>query len=182
MGYRYNLQSLTHAETVAPGEDVTIKMVWNNSGVAPIYYNCPVTLMLVDTAGNAIYEKQLSCNVTEWQPGRTTVEEVLSLPKNLKEGTYSLQVKMNTADENAETVYLAMEGLTENGSYELYSVNVSKKVVQNTSDDAKAEDTANENANNGGNVWKVVLPVVIAVVVIAAVAVIIIKVRKNKKK
>lgn len=167
MGYRYNIQSLTHAENMAPGEDVTIKMVWNNSGVAPIYYNCPVTLMLVDAAGNVAYEKQLSANPTEWQPGRTTVEEVLSIPADLAEGTYSLQVKMNAADENAETIYLAMQGLTENDSYELYSVNVAKASVQEpttedaekteepttqeptteepTTDDTTAEDTKDEN-------------------------------------
>jgi len=206
MGYRYNIQSLTHAGTMAPGEDVTIKMVWNNSGVAPVYYNCPVTLMLVDAAGNVAYEKQLSANTTEWQQGRTTVEEVLSIPADLVEGTYSLQVRMNAADERAELISLAMEGKTESGSYELYSVNVTKTVAETPSaepekteevqtEEVKTEEAKNETENNGETVTDEVqadtevpasgnsaLPIAIAVVVVAAVAVIILIVRKNKKK
>ena len=124
MGYRYNLQSITQLDTIAKGEEVTLKMVWNNSGVAPIYYNCPVTLMLVDAEGNVAFEHQLAANTTEWQAGRTTVEEKLVIPADVAEGTYTLQVRMNAADEKAELIQLAMEGKTESGSYELYPVTV----------------------------------------------------------
>jgi len=138
MGYRYNLQSITQLDTVAKGEEVTLKMVWNNSGVAPIYYNCPVTLMLVDAEGNVAYEKQLSANTTEWQSGRTSVEEALAIPADIAEGTYVLQVRMNAADEKAEVIQLAMEGQTEVGSYELYPVTVVTQVVTDEKADVEA--------------------------------------------
>ena len=161
MGYRYNLQSITQLDAIAKGEEVTLKMVWNNSGVAPIYYNCPVTLMLVDAEGNIAYEKQLSANTTEWQSGRTTVEETLSVPADLAEGTYSLQVRMNAADEKAEIIQLAMEGQTESGSYELYPVSVVAHLDAETEPGTEALEVEPEESDSSATAVALVALLVI---------------------
>ena len=196
MGYRYNLQSITKVAEATPGSAVALKMVWNNSGVAPIYYNCPVKLVLVDANGNVAYEQQLAVDVTTWQQGRTSVEDVLNLPADLALGQYSLQVQMNAADEKAEIIELAMEGKTEAGRYELYTMTITDKLSQ-AADGEQSDSTVEEESATGDeqqdvttdaqaaakqpNVVAIVVVVAVVVVAVAAVAVVSLKKKKNKK-
>lgn len=196
MGYRYNLQSITKVAEATPGSAVALKMVWNNSGVAPIYYNCPVKLVLVDANGNVAYEQQLAADVTTWQQGRTSVEDVLNLPADLALGQYSLQVQMNAADEKAEIIELAMEGKTEAGRYELYTMTITDKLSQ-AADGEQSDATVEEESATGDeqqdvttdaqaaakqpNVVVIVVVVAVVVVAVAAVAVVSLKKKKNKK-
>lgn len=191
MGYRYNLQSITEVRAAAPGSSVSLKMVWNNSGVAPVYYNCPVTLMLVDPDGNAAYEQVLDTDTREWLPGRTTVDVELNIPEGIAEGTYQLAVKMNTADSMAETIYLAMEGYTEGGSYTLYPVTVTKSAgdIANSetaeeiseNNDSDVKDSASVTEEDNEEVSNSTRTVII-IIGLAAVAVIIAAVVLKKKK
>lgn len=124
MGYRYNLQSVTQVSEAAQGQAVELKLVWNNSGVAPIYYNCPVQLSLLDGEGKTVVTHQLDTDTRTWQPGRTTENTVLEIPADLPVGEYTLCVKMSTPDDAAEPIYLAMQGRQEDGSYTLYQMTV----------------------------------------------------------
>lgn len=194
MGYRYNLQSITKVAEATPGSAVTLKMVWNNSGVAPIYYNCPVKLVLVDANGNVAYEQQLAVDVTTWQQGRTSVEDVLNLPADLALGEYSLQVQMNAADEKAEIIELAMEGKTEAGRYELYTLTITDKLSQSADEeqsDATVEeepsteekqDVAADAETPAKQPNVVVIVIAVAVVVVAVIAVSVVSLKKKKSK
>lgn len=192
MGYRYNLQSITQADAAAPGSEVSLKMVWNNSGVAPIYYNCPVTLSLVDADGNVAYEQAVDCDTREWQSGRTTVNAVLNIPADLAEGSYDLQVAMNAADPGMETIFLAMEGVNESGRYNLYTVSVDKNAVTEkdiegeASNEAAVEENTTEapalnNEEFGGKITTVFVIAGIVLLVAAGAVTAVILVRRKKK-
>lgn len=141
MGYRYNLYSITSSDLMA-GASNEITMVWNNSGVAPIYYNCPVTLSFKDASGSVVYEQVLDTDTTTWQPGRTTVKAHVDLPKDMVVGEYSMAVKMTTADANAQIIQLAMEGKNEDGSYELCNINVTEYDAAEIEAGSEASDGA----------------------------------------
>ncbi len=123
MGYNYSVYSITQPEQLVPGQETELAITWNNSGVAPIYYNCPVTLMLKNASGVA-YEQQLDVDTTTWQPGRTTVKVPVTVPADLAKGEYTLAIKMTTGDANAQIIKLAMVGEAADGSYDLYTINV----------------------------------------------------------
>ncbi|MCR5719845.1 MAG: DUF4832 domain-containing protein [Lachnospiraceae bacterium] len=125
MGYRYNLVSITKDSVMAPGKSYDLALTWNNSGVAPIYYNCPVTVYLVNSDGESVASAICDGDTTEWLPGRSSCSASLEIPADLKEGEYTLAVKMVTGDDNAQAISLAMEGQAEDGGYVLYPVNVS---------------------------------------------------------
>ena len=195
MGYRYNLQSITKVAQATPGSAVALKMVWNNSGVAPIYYNCPVKLVLVDANGNVAYEQQLAVDVTTWQQGRTSVEDVLNLPADLALGEYSLQVQMNAADEKAEIIELAMEGKTDAGRYELYTLTITDKLSQSAdaeqsdatveeepSTEEEKQDVAADAETPAKQPNVVVIVIAVAVVVVAVIAVSVVSLKKKKSK
>ncbi len=126
MGYRYNLYSVTKTDLSA-GETTELVMTWNNSGVAPVYYNCPLTLLLQDTQGKTVYEQKVETDTTKWLPGRTKVKAKLSVPKDIKPGKYTLAVRMVTGDKKKDPVFLAMENGTKDGIYDLYELQVTAK-------------------------------------------------------
>ena len=126
MGYRYNLYSVTRTDLVA-GEKTELVMTWNNSGVAPVYYNCPLILLLKDAQGKTVYEQKAVADTTKWLPGRTKVNVALNVPDNTKPGKYTLAVRMVTGDGREDPVFLAMEGGSEDGIYDLYELQVTAK-------------------------------------------------------
>ena len=134
MGYNYGIYSIAKPERLVPSEEATLDVTWNNSGVAPIYYNCPVTFMLKDGSGKVVYEQTQDFDTTTWLPGRSTVKAKLNVPASLAEGEYTLSVRMNTGDSRAQVIYLAMENGQPDASYDIYSISVSKA--------PKAEPTA----------------------------------------
>jgi hypothetical protein len=140
MGYRYNLFSISEGD-LNQGKN-TIEMTWNNSGVAPIYYNCPVSLILKDASGNAVYEQVIDTDTTKWLPGRTNVKAEFNIPADVALGEYTLAVKMVTPDALAQTINLAMENGNKDGSYDLYKLTVNEGTVEETVE--STEETTEE--------------------------------------
>lgn len=148
MGYRYNLKSITQTDLNA-GSANELVMTWNNSGVAPIYYNCPLYLILKDSQGSVVYEQAVETDTTKWLPGRTKVNAVMDLPADIKPGEYTLAVKMVTADERSEIIRLAMEGADQDGAYDLYQLQV-KEGTQATEDTTEQPEEKKQEASETG--------------------------------
>ena len=119
-------------------------MTWNNSGVAPIYYNCPVSLILKDASGKVAYEQVIDTDTTKWLPGRTNVKAEFNIPADVALGEYTLAVKMVTPDEQAQVINLAMENGNEDGSYDLYKLTVNEGTIEESA--TATEETGEEAA------------------------------------
>ena len=185
MGYRYHLYSVTQTDLTA-GEANDLEMVWINSGVAPVYYNCPLTLMLKDAKGAVVYEETVDTDTTKWLPGRTKVAASITPPTNLPAGEYMLAVKMHTGDALATPVKLAMENGTEDGGYDLYSLQVNEggqktqeTPVKETTEQEQTETQTEADSNEGGSH---ALPWVIGSVGAAGIAAGIVLTKKRGKK
>lgn len=181
MGYRYNLYSISNND-LAFGKSNEVKMVWNNSGVAPIYYNCPVTLMLKDASGNVAYEQVLDVDTTTWLPGKTNVSVSFDVPADVAEGEYTLAVKMVAPDTDATIIKLAMENGNEDGTYDLCNVKVAENV------EAPASDDASETTETDGTTpvvetgFDLACYIALGVVAVIIVAMVILAVKKKDKK
>ncbi|MBQ3793053.1 MAG: DUF4832 domain-containing protein, partial [Lachnospiraceae bacterium] len=178
MGYRYRLDSITDARDLQAGTTQDFHMDWENVGVAPIYYNCPVTLQLVDDAGTVVASSVVDADTTTWLPGHTEVDGALEIPADVAPGDYQLAVQMFTQDDRV--VNLAMEGETCDGNYLLYPVTV--KAADPTAETVETEATEpSEEITEDGKGFPVVPVVggVVAVVVIAAGVVVLVKKRKK---
>ncbi len=145
MGYNYGIYSLTKPERLITGQNNTLSITWNNYGVAPVYYNCPVTLILKDQSGAAVYEQVQDFDTTTWLPGRSSVTAELDIPADLPEGEYTLSVKMTTADSRKDIIYLATEGLQADGSYDLYKIMAGGAEAASLEDN-DSEDTQKDNS------------------------------------
>ncbi|MBE5854157.1 MAG: DUF4832 domain-containing protein [Lachnospiraceae bacterium] len=177
MGYRYRLDSITDARDLQAGTTQDFHMDWENVGVAPIYYNCPVTLQLVDDAGAVVASGVVDADTTTWLPGHTEVDGALEIPADVAPGDYQLAVQMFTQDDRV--VNLAMEGETCDGNYLLYPVTV--KAADPTAETVETEATepSEEITEDGKSIPVVPIACGAAAVVIAAGVVVLVKKRKK---
>lgn len=181
MGYRYNLASITKITEALRGEEIPVKMVWNNAGVAPIYYDCDVTLFIKDSEGKVVYEGSVDTDTTTWLPGKSSVESTIAIPDSLNNGEYTLFVSMKTSDSNAQTISLAMADKDEEGLYKLYSFNVvDEKTVVSETDAESAQITENKDAKKS-NVALIATISAVAVLAIVAAVFVILKKKGSKK-
>ena len=123
MGYNYGVYSITQPDQLITGAENPLSITWINYGVAPIYYNCDISLQLRDVLGNVCYEeKQEGLDMTTWLPGRTTTDMKLNIPADLTAEDYTVCVKINTSDSRHDIVWLANRERWDDGSYELCTV------------------------------------------------------------
>lgn len=97
MGYRYQLVSGTYSDAVARGGKLSVNMQIRNAGYAPLYNRRPAYIVLKN--GNNRYPIQLSSDPRRWLPNGvvSTVNEQLTIPSNVPDGTYDLYLYLPDA-------------------------------------------------------------------------------------
>ena len=114
MGYRFELRKFECDSSVCRGEKLQINALWANVGVAPIYYNYPLVIRLV----NPNYSDTLQSNtdIRNWLPDMDILwEEEFIIPKELPAGYYDLEVGIETGIQDIGNIKLAIAG--ENDGY-----------------------------------------------------------------
>ena len=81
-------------------------------------------LSIADENGNTLYAQTSGADITKWLPGRTAFTETLTLPKDFKEGSYTLQMAILDPSTGKPGIHLEMEGLLEDGRFSLYPITV----------------------------------------------------------
>lgn len=161
MGYRFSLRSVTKVDAVNAGDKLSLDMVWENDGVAPLYYNWPMELSLIAENGEVAYSELIDVNITDWLPGTNMETVKFAVPSKFAAGNYTIAVAVADPDTKVPGVKLAIEGGRDDLRYPLYQLTV--------------------NASNGSGA--VVWIVIAAVVVVAAIVVVIIgKKKRNSTK
>jgi len=125
MGYRFYLRSVTKQEEASAGAEISLSMKWDNKGVAPMYYNWPMEVSLIDEKGEVAYSELLDVGITEWLPGLNEGTYAFTLPKRLSGGNYTLAVAIADPQTEKPAVKLAMVGGREDLRYPLYQMTVS---------------------------------------------------------
>ena len=127
MGYNFVLESITHTGKAKAGSNLDIKMKWNNKGVAPFYYKWHLELSLADSQGKIVAKTTTSADITKWLPGVTVTTQSIKIPKNLKQGKYTLCVSIIDPSTGKPGVKLGIEGIRSDGRYALNNITVESK-------------------------------------------------------
>ena len=100
MGYRYNLLSATLPETAIAGASVNIELNIKNVGYAPLYNERHAYIVLKN--GKTTYSIQLTSDPRTWLPNgvTTTINEQLTIPADIVNGTYQLYLHLPDAYES----------------------------------------------------------------------------------
>lgn len=115
MGYCFSVTGGT--VEADPSGGLMVSMIWENSGIAPIYENWPILLRLTDEAGNTVAEEKADGRITEWLPGSHGLSVRLNPSGGgspdaggLAPGTYRLQTALLDPATGKPAIRLANEG------------------------------------------------------------------------
>lgn len=108
-GYWYFLHHVDAPESLRAGRTHTIRLAWENRGVAPAYHPYALQVRLV---GPEPAEFEFDAGNQRWMPGPEntiyTQDYALSLPNRLATGRYDLKIRLH-AKKKDRTVFIALD-------------------------------------------------------------------------
>lgn len=125
MGYRFVIRSITLPNYVKTGEKITISSVWENIGVAPVYYQYEIAFRLrEENSGNVISIWKSNTDIKKWIPGtyNVTIQPILS--PSIAKGEYNLDAAIVTKGTSNPVIKLAISGKEDDGWYKICTINI----------------------------------------------------------
>ena len=107
LGYRYYISRMEIRRSHGPGQ-MQVELTWENTGIAPIYWDWPVTLYVYDGDGNLRHQEETGLRLSKLLPGETA-ETLSQIPftEDLEKGC---QIGIGITDpQKRVSLYLAME-------------------------------------------------------------------------
>ena len=123
MGYRFVLRQMTHATEASPGRKLSLRSRWENVGVAPIYHDWPLAYRLRSAEDHVVARWVSAAHLRRWLPGGLhEVEDVVTLPEDVPDGSYVLDVAILDQGGHVPFVDLAIEGKRQDRWYPISTV------------------------------------------------------------
>ncbi len=117
LGFRLVLRDINYAALIIPGSSQTLALDWENKGIAPPYRDHRIAFRLRDSS-NVIHAMYISGqSIRGWLPGNTTIEIDYPIPKELSEGSYTLELGLVFHSASDRIVPIANQGITDDGWY-----------------------------------------------------------------
>ncbi|MBN2315726.1 MAG: DUF4832 domain-containing protein [Sedimentisphaerales bacterium] len=122
MGYRFVLRKLTYPAKVKPAGDFTFTSWWENKGVAPCYRPFRLVFRLHHSEKDVLLVT--GADLRSWLPGDNLYDATVSIPADIAQGQYDLQI--GVLDDRVDTpkVKLAIEGRQPDGWYDMGKIEV----------------------------------------------------------
>jgi hypothetical protein len=123
MGYRFVLRQMTHATEASPGRILSLRSQWENVGVAPIYHDWPLAYRLRSAEDYVVARWVSPAHLRQWLPdGPHEVKDVVTLPEDVPEGSYVLDVAILDQAGHVPFVNLAIEGKRQDRWYPISTI------------------------------------------------------------
>lgn len=107
LGYRFYISKL-HTEYSFVNDCLEVELTWNNVGLAPLYWDWPVTLYVYDSEGELIYWEAVDLKLTSLVPDRRIVtQSQIPFTDGTRQG-FQIGIGITSPDEGSH-VRLAME-------------------------------------------------------------------------
>ena len=97
MGYHFVIDEVETQTSVKRGEKLTVKLIIDNVGVAPIYRKLPLYIRLKSENFQKDFETDI--DIRKWVEGKYEEKIVLKIPEELLVGEYELQIGIGGKDE-----------------------------------------------------------------------------------
>lgn len=120
MGYRFVLRRLEYPRAARAGQMMPLHMWWLNAGVAPLYREYWLAIEFHSQLGSAM--TRVPADVRKWLPGDAVFDGTVSVPDNLKAGTYRFRVALLDPRTQQPALRLAIEGRQPDGWYDLGAI------------------------------------------------------------
>ena len=90
MGYHFVIDEIETQKQVKRGETLSLRLVIDNVGVAPIYHKLPLYIRLKNT--DCIKTFETDVDIRKWIQGKYQEKLEIVLPKDIPAGEYELQI------------------------------------------------------------------------------------------
>ena len=119
LGYRYYISELSTHYSFSQGR-LEVGMTWQNSGLAPLYFDWPVTMYVYDSHGNLEYWETVEINLSELYPGKE-IQTMTHIPftQEFQKG-FRIGIGITDPDEE-ECIELAMDAPLQDGVQIIYT-------------------------------------------------------------
>ena len=97
MGYHFVINEIQTESTAKTGEKLSVKLVIDNVGVAPIYKRLPLYIRLKNATCDKIFETGV--DIRRWIEGVYEENIEIALPKDMPSGEYELQIGIGGKNE-----------------------------------------------------------------------------------
>lgn len=124
IGYHFWLAEAKYKNSIKAGSKLSMKMKWENSGVAPFYFEWPLEISLANAEGKIIYKETASADIRKWLPGSHSIKEIISIPQDLKKGVYRINVAILDPDLMEPAIHLEMEGERDDLRYTIGNIHI----------------------------------------------------------
>ena len=123
MGYCLGIRECTLKRTRFSGK-AKLELVWENTGVAPLYEDWPVYLEIRGADGQIVWSRSYESELSSWGPGKHVFACELSGTEKLEKGVYSLYGGIVDPWPGTTAVALDMPVREENLKYELLTFQI----------------------------------------------------------
>ena len=97
MGYHFVIDEVETVESVKRGDKLSVRLVIDNVGVAPIYHKIPLYIRLKNVNAEKTFETDV--DIRKWIQGKYEEEIVVDIPEELPTGEYELQMGIGGKDK-----------------------------------------------------------------------------------
>lgn len=118
MGYSFTINKIV-VENLNKKKDVSIKIFWNNIGIAPIYQNWPICISITGMDGTEYASEVFDSDMMKWVPGTYTAKYRLSNTLDLPKGDYQIHISILDPITLKPAIALAVEDANEDLIYEV---------------------------------------------------------------
>ncbi len=117
LGFRLVLRKIEYDKRVLPASTLTIKLDWENLGIAPPYRDHRIAFRLRDPRDSLHGMFISDQSIRGWLPGSTSVAIDYRVPEKLDKGAYDLEMGLVFHSAPDRIIPLANEGKLEDGWY-----------------------------------------------------------------
>ena len=114
MGYHFVIDEVETVERVKRGDKLSVRLVIDNVGVAPIYHKIPLYIRLKNANAEEIFETGV--DIRKWIQGKYEEKIVMDIPEEFPTGEYELQIGIGGKDK--PSVVFATNA-TQDGDYSI---------------------------------------------------------------
>ena len=124
LGYRIYIEQVQMPRWILFEKNIYAQITFGNSGIAPMYYDWPTKVYLLNDRGEIVIDSQMDMNVRKVIPGENYQVSVVLPVKNLTTGVYSIGVAIIDPHNEQPAIQLAMKTTRQDLIYELGSFTV----------------------------------------------------------
>jgi len=103
--------------TISAGQAASVRLIIENKGVAPFYFDWPVVLSFMDEDGTVILQTRQDVDIRQWLPGNHVVEIQVTLPVDIGKGVYDVRLAIHDPETDQPGILFANDGKDEAGRY-----------------------------------------------------------------